>query len=109
MRLVRFNANGRTRIGAELSHNGDIVDITAVDSSIPCDMRSFLDAGDNALLAAQRYYMVVIFSGHFLKNYFGLIQVLYNWSLLNMFYVIISSKNIRGWGGVEWSFCRVKS
>ena len=54
MRLVRFSHNGSTRIGAEVSHNGDIVDISAVDESIPNDTRSFLDAGESALLAARR-------------------------------------------------------
>lgn len=54
MRLVRFSHNGSTRIGAEVSQNGDIVDISAVDESIPNDTRSFLDAGESALLAARR-------------------------------------------------------
>ena len=54
MRLVRFSHNGSTRIGAEVSQNGDIVDISAVDESIPNDTRLFLDAGESALLAARR-------------------------------------------------------
>ncbi|XP_028391146.1 fumarylacetoacetate hydrolase domain-containing protein 2-like [Dendronephthya gigantea] len=54
MRLVQFFHNNNTRIGVEVSENGDIVDITAVDASIPNDTRSFLEAGDSALTAARR-------------------------------------------------------
>lgn len=54
MRLVRFSHNGSTRIGAEVSQNGDIVDISVVDVSIPNDVRSFIEAGESALLAARR-------------------------------------------------------
>ena len=54
MRLVRFSDNGSTRIGAEVSQNGDIVDISAVDVSIPNDVKSFIEAGESALLAARR-------------------------------------------------------
>ena len=54
MRLVRFSDNGSTRIGAEVSQNGDIVDISAVEVSIPNDTRSFIEAGESALLAARR-------------------------------------------------------
>jgi hypothetical protein len=54
MRLVQFCQNGCTRIGAEVAQNGDIVDLSAVDASIPSDTRSFLEAGESALLAASR-------------------------------------------------------
>jgi hypothetical protein len=54
MRLVQFFQNDCTRIGAEVTQNGDIVDISSVDASIPSDTRSFLEAGDSALLAARR-------------------------------------------------------
>lgn len=61
MRLVRFSHNGSTRIGAELSQNGDILDISAVDGSIPNETRSFLDAGESALLAASRLEIIVLY------------------------------------------------
>ena len=54
MRLVQFCHNNSTRIGVEVAENGDIVDISAVDVSIARDTRSFLEAGDSALLAATR-------------------------------------------------------
>lgn len=54
MRLVQFLHNGSKRMGIEVSDNGDIVDVCAIDSSIPKDMRSFLDQGEEAVRAATR-------------------------------------------------------
>jgi hypothetical protein len=59
MRLVQFCHNNSTRIGVEVSQNGDIVDISAVDASIASDTRSFLEAGDSALLAARRFVIAL--------------------------------------------------
>jgi len=40
-------------MGVQLSDNGPIADVTAIDDSIPRDMRSFLDAGPVAMRKAQ--------------------------------------------------------
>lgn len=52
MRLVQFVHDGFQRIGIEVSNNGDIVDVSAIDSTIPKDTRSFLQQGEKALTAA---------------------------------------------------------
>lgn len=54
VRLIQFAHAGRTRVGVELGNNGDVADVTAVDASIPTDMRSLLAAGDGALAAVIR-------------------------------------------------------
>lgn len=52
MKLVTFREGNTDRVGAR---SGDrIVDLSAADSSIPADMRSFLEAGDAALAAAEK-------------------------------------------------------
>lgn len=51
MRLVTFREGGSDRIGLRVGDQ--IVDLSAADSSIPSDMRSFLEAGDSALKAAE--------------------------------------------------------
>lgn len=55
MRLVQFVHNGSKRIGVELSDGGDIVNVCAVDSTIPKDTKSFLQDGQKAIVAAIRY------------------------------------------------------
>lgn len=51
MRLVTFREGNTDRVGAR---SGDrIIDLSAADSSIPSDMRSFLEAGDSARSAAE--------------------------------------------------------
>eukprot|EP00045_Choanoeca_perplexa_P019421 m.2804 g.2804 ORF g.2804 m.2804 type:complete len:292 (+) comp4099_c0_seq1:60-935(+) len=45
VRLCRFEVEGNARVGAELGHNGDIVDLLACDSTIPNDMRVLLAGG----------------------------------------------------------------
>lgn len=51
MRFVTFREGNSDRIGAR---SGDqIIDLSASDSSIPSDMRSFLEGGDAALKAAK--------------------------------------------------------
>lgn len=41
-------------MGVEVRDGGDIVDLCAGDSSIPSDMRSFIEGGQKTLLAAKR-------------------------------------------------------
>lgn len=52
LRLVQFEKDGVTRVGAELGVGGDIVDLIAIDSSIPSTTVGFLQAGDAAMAAA---------------------------------------------------------
>jgi 2-keto-4-pentenoate hydratase/2-oxohepta-3-ene-1,7-dioic acid hydratase in catechol pathway len=51
MRLVTFREGNADRVGARSGNN--IVDLSAGDSAIPSDMRSFLEAGDSARSAAE--------------------------------------------------------
>lgn len=51
MRLVTFTHQGQRRLGAR---SGDsIIDLSTADPSIPSTMKEFLEAGDNAISAAQ--------------------------------------------------------
>ena len=51
MRLVTFSHRGQRRLGAR---SGDsIIDLSAADPSIPCTMKEFLEAGDNAISRAR--------------------------------------------------------
>lgn len=52
LRLVQFEKDGLTRVGAELGVGGDIVDLTAIDGSIPHTTIGLLQAGEQALAAA---------------------------------------------------------
>ncbi|KAM4676329.1 oxaloacetate tautomerase fahd2, mitochondrial-like isoform 1-T2 [Discoglossus pictus] len=56
MRLVQFKSAGcpGRRIGLEVEAGGSIIDLNAFDSSLPCGMREFLEAGDTALQTAKR-------------------------------------------------------
>ncbi|KAM8973699.1 oxaloacetate tautomerase fahd2, mitochondrial-like [Pelodytes ibericus] len=54
MRLVQFQSSGTQRIGVELETGGNIVDLNACDTSLPCGMKEFLEAGDTALQKAKR-------------------------------------------------------
>lgn len=54
MRFVQFERGGDRRVGVEIRDGGDIVDLCAGDSSIPSDMRSFIEGGQKTLLAAKR-------------------------------------------------------
>ena len=51
MRFVTFSEGNSTRVGARSGSR--IIDLSAGDSSIPSDMRSFLEAGDSARSAAE--------------------------------------------------------
>ncbi|XP_052706586.1 fumarylacetoacetate hydrolase domain-containing protein 2-like [Crassostrea angulata] len=53
MRFVQFERGGDRRVGVEIRDGGDIVDLCAGDSSIPSDMRSFIEGGQKTLLAAK--------------------------------------------------------
>ncbi|CAH1784086.1 unnamed protein product [Owenia fusiformis] len=53
MRFVQFKEGDRQGVGVELSNGGNIVDLSAGNSSIPNNMRDFLAAGQNAIVAAK--------------------------------------------------------
>lgn len=55
MRLVQFVEGGRQRVGVETQDGEDVVDISAGEPSIPSDMRSFLEGGEEMMKKAQRY------------------------------------------------------
>ena len=56
LRLVQFCevGGGRRRVGVEQGNGGSVVDITAVDPSIPSDMKSFIEAWDTSTTAATK-------------------------------------------------------
>ncbi|XP_069799516.1 oxaloacetate tautomerase fahd2, mitochondrial-like isoform X2 [Dendropsophus ebraccatus] len=55
MRLIQFqsSASAGQRIGIELD-GGNVIDLNAFDSSLPCRMREFLEGGDTTLQIAKR-------------------------------------------------------
>ena len=56
IRLVQFQLSNEEspRVGVELGDGGSVVDVTNIDSSIPKDMRSFLESWDSSLSATFR-------------------------------------------------------
>ena len=55
LRLVSFtNKEGVCRVGVHCSSTNNVVDVCAVDNTIPGDMKSFLEAGQSAMEAANR-------------------------------------------------------
>lgn len=56
LRLVQFceAGGGRRRVGVEQGNGGSVVDVTAVDPSIPSDMKSFIEAWDTSTAAATK-------------------------------------------------------
>lgn len=56
MRLVQFQmkTGGPQHIGAQLSADGDVFDISAVDSSIPNNLLKFLSEGNGVVEKAKR-------------------------------------------------------
>uniref|UniRef100_A0A8C5MBZ7 Fumarylacetoacetate hydrolase domain containing 2A n=1 Tax=Leptobrachium leishanense TaxID=445787 RepID=A0A8C5MBZ7_9ANUR len=54
MRLVQFQHLCTRKIGLELEAGGNVVDLNAFDSSLPCGMKEFLEAGETALQKAKR-------------------------------------------------------
>lgn len=65
MRLVQFVEGGRQRVGVETKDGGNVVDLCAGESSIPSDMKSFLEGGEEMMKKAQR---VVDGGQHVLKR-----------------------------------------
>ena len=55
MRLVQFIEDGRSSVGIEVEKDGGIVDICKFDSSVPNNMREFLERGPKMLDIAKRY------------------------------------------------------
>ena len=57
LRLLQFcepGGGGRQRVGVEVE-GGRVVDVTAVDPSIPTDMKTFLQGFDTNTAAATKY------------------------------------------------------
>ncbi|XP_031567292.1 fumarylacetoacetate hydrolase domain-containing protein 2-like [Actinia tenebrosa] len=54
MRLVQFEFKERMSVGVELVDGGDLVDLHSVDSSIPTDMKNFLESFEDSKAKAQR-------------------------------------------------------
>ncbi|XP_071793791.1 oxaloacetate tautomerase fahd2, mitochondrial-like [Asterias amurensis] len=67
MRLVQFRkqCGGSVSVGAEVSKDGDVVDLCEGDSKIPGDMKSFLEGGIDVLYAAKQ---VISTGQHILKR-----------------------------------------
>ena len=59
MRILQFVEGGKQRVGVELKQDGDIVDISAFDPSIPSNMRSFLEDKDRCIEIAKRYVHIL--------------------------------------------------
>jgi len=49
MRLVTFNDGAGPRVGVQLSPDGPVADVSAIDPTIPRDMKSVLEGGDEAM------------------------------------------------------------
>ncbi|XP_067036936.1 oxaloacetate tautomerase fahd2, mitochondrial-like isoform X2 [Acropora muricata] len=65
MRLIQFVEGGKQRVGVETKDGGEVVDLCAGDLSIPTDMKSFLEGGEEMMNKAQR----IVDSGqHVLKR-----------------------------------------
>jgi hypothetical protein len=58
LRLVQFSepggGAGKQRVGVQLQ-GGRVVDVTAVDTSIPADMKTFLQQFQVSIAAAEKY------------------------------------------------------
>jgi len=55
LRLVSFTSKEETcRVGVQCATTSRVVDVCAVDPSIPTDMRTFLEAGESAMEAAYK-------------------------------------------------------
>lgn len=54
MRLLQFVEGGKQRVGVETKDGGEVVDLCAGDLSIPTDMKSFLEGGEEMMNKAQR-------------------------------------------------------
>ena len=60
LRLVQIQTKtgGEIKVGVQLQDNGSVVDITSLDASIPLDMKSFLEGGEENMQAAVRYVFI---------------------------------------------------
>lgn len=55
MKLLQFTIHGEHKLGCELEDNsGKIIDLTGSNHDIPNDMKTFIEGGEDMLLAAQR-------------------------------------------------------
>ena len=54
MRLLQYEVRGERRLGAEVSGGEGIVDLSTANSSIPNDMRSFINGGAKMEQVAER-------------------------------------------------------
>lgn len=70
MRLVQFFEDGTQRVGVEIQNGGDIMDISAGDPSIPSDMKSFLEGGQEMMLKAKRFALHFCYRSHNLFSIF---------------------------------------
>ena len=76
LRLVQFECNQGIKVGALTEKDGDVVDVCAVDPSIPSNMKEFLEAGPSAMVSAERlvlihvsvYYVSPIFFNLFINK-----------------------------------------
>ncbi len=66
LRLVQVQINGESqpKVCVSLGNEQRVVDITKIDPSIPCDMKSFLEGGKTTMAAAARYTHAHLFSLH---------------------------------------------
>ena len=56
LRLVSFTTEGANcRVGVQCASTSRVVDVCAVDPTIPANMRDFLEAGESAMEAANKY------------------------------------------------------
>ena len=82
MRFVQFLLNGSNRLGVELKDGGDIVDLNAGSKSLPCDMKTFIEQGQQSIQAAKRsaqVFSLFIFDKTLLSFFF--FQLSYSQSL----------------------------
>ena len=62
LRLVSFiSKGGACRVGVQCSSTSRVVDVCAVDPTIPADMRTFLEAGESAMEAANKLVIIMLF------------------------------------------------
>ena len=56
LRLVQIQVKGESqpKVCASLGNEERVVDITKIDPSIPCDMKSFLEGGETVMASAVR-------------------------------------------------------
>ena len=55
MRLVQFVVDGQKSVGVEVERDGGIIDLCKYDSSVPNNMKAFLEQGSKMIDIAKRY------------------------------------------------------